>query len=207
MTNTLTPAEKAERRTLAKAEHKALVAWEQNGQQGDRPETPNYDAIVAESAKGGSKTKAKGERKPRVSPIDGEIREAFTNGTITHPATVGEIAKAIGMPSSSTQHGVWRLLDLGELSKSEGRPARHWLVAMGDAPALPEREASAPRERKAYKGESKSGTVHDCTRRKIEGTMTLVPNCVSEGSKIPALEATDSETTCKKCTKLAEAAA
>lgn len=208
MTNTLTPAEKAERRTAARAEHKALVAWEQNGSEGDRPETPNYDAIVAESAKGGSKTKKeKGERKPRECPIDDEVRQVMTDGTHSHPVTVGEIAKSIDRPSSSTQHAIWRMLATGELVKTEGRPARHWHRDMGDMPEVPKAEAPAQRERKAYKGESKSGTVHDCTRRKIEGTMTLVPNCVSEGSKIPALEATDGETTCKKCTKLAEAAA
>ena len=208
MSNALTPAEKADRRKLARAEHKALIDWEQNGQKGDRPETPNYDAIVADQAGGKPKSaKAKGERKPRECPIDDEVRTVMTDGTHSHPPTVGEIAKSIDRPSSSTQHAIWRMLETGELVKTEGRPARHWHRDMGDMPELPKAEAPAPRERKAYKGESKSGTVHDCTRRKIEGTMTLVPNCVSEGSKIPALEATDAETTCKKCTKLAEAAA
>lgn len=202
----LTPAEAADRRKAAKIEHRALIEWEQNGMQGDRPEAPNYDAIVADSTSGkkAKSAKPKGERTPRVNPIDEEVRTVMTDGTHSHPVTVGEIAKSIDRPSSSTQHALWRMLETGELVRTEGRPARHWHRDMGDMPEVPTAEpTSSTRERKVYKAETKSGTVHDCHRVKGDDGFKLVPVCITGESKVPnvtKVEA-DAETTCKRCLK------
>ena len=211
MSNTnLTAAEKADRRKIARDEHKALVAWEQGGQEGDRPETPNYDAIVADSANGSTKAKSakpKGERKARVCPIDEEIRTVMTDGTFSHGVTVGEIAKAIDRPSSSTQHGIWRMLATGELTNTEGRPTLHWHRDMGEMPARPTTETTATRERKVYQGETKSKMVHDCYRVKGDDGYRLVPLCITGDTKIPNVTKVDeTETTCKRCVKLAATA-
>jgi len=51
-------AAKTERCELAKAEHKALKAWREAGEQGPRPDTTNLDALEAEAAKRSEKATA-----------------------------------------------------------------------------------------------------------------------------------------------------
>lgn len=60
------------RRNAAKAEHKALKAWKDGGEQGDRPATPNLEAVQADHDAGKTATqrvngKAKGKGTPRVA--------------------------------------------------------------------------------------------------------------------------------------------
>lgn len=208
----LTAAEAAERRTNARRQHKALVTWEKGGRKGDRPETPDLDALNAQYVAGGArKTRTKGgPRKPRVCPIDGEIRDAFTDGRIAYPMSVTEIAKVVDRKASSSYHGVQRLLAAGELVETKvGRAATYWLTAAGkpgERPPAPERE-TATKTRRTYQGVTASKTVHTCHRRKVDGELRLVPVCVTANGKIPAVTKTDGETTCKNCTKLAAAEA
>lgn len=202
----LTAAERAERQKAARREHKALVAWERNGQQGDRPDTTNYDAINAQYVAGGvRKTRVKGgPRKPRVCPIDGDIRDAYVDGRIAHPMSVTEIARVVGAKASSTYHGVQRLLAAGELVETAGRPAVYWLTAAPTKPAArPEAPKPEPKAKRTYTAKTKTGTVHTCQRRKIDGAFVLVPVCVKPDGKLPAVERTDDESTCKNCAKVA----
>lgn len=65
--------ERHARGEAAKTELAAEKAWEKSGSKGDRPETPNLDAIRAESANGGVKKrtgrKATGASTPRVEVL------------------------------------------------------------------------------------------------------------------------------------------
>lgn len=203
----LTAAERAERNKAARREFKALAAWQRNGEQGDRPETPNYDAVNGQYVAGGvRKTRVKGgPRKPRVCPIDGETRDAFTSGAIAHPMSVTEISKVIGARASSTYHAVQRLLAAGELVETPGRPAVYWLTAAGKPKARPEpeRKPKAPAVKRTYTGKTGTGTVHTCHRRKVAGAFVLVPVCVKPDGKIPAITKVDDAATCKNCAKVA----
>lgn len=48
-----TAVERLSRLDAAKAEHAAVKAWRESGKQGDRPETPNLDALNEDHAAGG----------------------------------------------------------------------------------------------------------------------------------------------------------
>lgn len=78
--------DRVERTALAKAEAKALQAWEKGGQQGDRPATPNLDAVQAQYANGGAKAAkaeptARGRRGPSyASPEYAKAMEAKKAG-------------------------------------------------------------------------------------------------------------------------------
>jgi hypothetical protein len=62
---------RADRLFQAKAEHKALAAWRNDGEQGDPPATPNLDAVNAEKKSG---AKPMSTSKKAARPEAGSIR-------------------------------------------------------------------------------------------------------------------------------------
>lgn len=74
--------DRVERTKLAKAEHQALKEWEKGGRQGDRPATPNYDAIQVQAANGGA-------REAKRTSTSGGRRSSVELGTLPEGATEG----------------------------------------------------------------------------------------------------------------------
>jgi hypothetical protein len=209
MTTTINP--RVARLNAAKAEKAAVIAWETAGKgRGPRPETPAMDEITAEfNAPKTSARKARSSEPRQPSAIDQQVRDLFIGGTISHPATKGEVAAALEVPRSTAGHALRRLTASGECEMTE-KPLRFWLLAAGKANPVPVRETAerTPRVRKEYTVITKSGTTHTAHRTKALG---LVPVCVNpETGKIPAAVLADEQNvapSCKRCVKALAAVA
>lgn len=84
------------RAAKAKDEQKALKAWQKDGEQGDRPVTPNYDAIAAEAA-GVAKKKTGAKKGTGVRTVsstrDGEKHDISARGREARDARVAKGGK------------------------------------------------------------------------------------------------------------------
>lgn len=207
--STLTAAEKAARRDAAMEQRRLLVEWETNGQQGDRPETPDWDAIQQQYENGGSKRtrKAAGERTPRVCAAEVAVAEMAANAT--QPWRIIDAAKTLGLAQSSTKRGHRKCVAANVVELIKGTKFYRPVGSDWAAPAV-ERAERPERVRKMYLAQSKSGIVHACTRTKVDDSFIFVTACTSEGKKSPAvtkLEDQAADVTCKNCLKTVEASA
>jgi hypothetical protein len=187
--------EQRDRLNAAKAETAALRKWRRDGADPTtRPETPTLDEAQNMHSKPKPAKRERTERQP--SPRDLKIRAAFTDGTITHPATTGEIAALIDERPSSTQHAVWRMEASGELEIVSQSPKRVWLKAAGKSPAVPERPQRA---RKVHTIKGNGKTVHAAHAHRGDNGTVFETLCHTPAT---LMSKTNGEVTCKRCTKV-----
>lgn len=109
---------KAKRLNEAKAEHKAIAAWEKAGRKGPRPDAPNYDAIHGEH----ETRKAGGTRKASGTPRQRATVRLIGNGHLIREdlSTLARLAVRFTIGCSAPAPAKWSATEL-----------RDWLTGQG----------------------------------------------------------------------------
>jgi O6-methylguanine-DNA--protein-cysteine methyltransferase len=139
------------RRKAATAEAKALKAWEKAGSDGDRPATPNLDAMNAEYE--GENPKVKVPRSARQAPREvtatttlasgklapGALQAAVADHVATLPAgddiTPGQVARHLERSSGAVANAMAKMAEAGTLKALAGSPRRYRRVTTQAAEA------------------------------------------------------------------------
>lgn len=143
----------AARRKAATAEGKALKAWEKAGSNGDRPATPNLDAMNVEYQGEAPKPKVPRGRSPRQAPREvtatttlasgrlapGALQVAVAEHIATLPAgddiTPGQVARHLDRSVGAVGNAMARMVTAGTLKARPGSPRRYRRVVTAAAKA------------------------------------------------------------------------